>query len=68
MSSPLIEIKPVAHNKIAALQPAELEIDIHLLIRSFHQHHSIHPLRLHLSEQLDQLLQSMTRIVDVLND
>ena len=68
MSSPLIEIKSIAHNKIAAVQPAKLQVDVHLLIRSLHQHHSIHSLGLHLSEQFDQLLQGVTGIMDVLNN
>ena len=50
MSSPLIEIKPIADNKIAAVQPAKLQVDVHLLIGPLHQHHSIHSLGLHLSE------------------
>ena len=68
MSSPLIKIKSIAHNKIAAVQPAKLQVDVHLLIGSLHQHHSIHSLGLHLSEQLDQLLQGVTGIMDVLNN
>lgn len=67
MSSPLIEIQPIAYNKIAAVQPTKLQIDIHLLIWPFHQHHCIHSLWLHLFEQLDQLLQGVTRIMDVLD-
>lgn len=67
MPSPLIEIQPIAYNEITAVQPTKLQIDIHLLIWPFHQHHSIHSLRFHLFEQLDQLLQSVACIMDVFN-
>jgi hypothetical protein len=67
VAAELVEVQPVPHDEVAALQSTELEVDLHCPVGPLDEHCRVDPAGVEALEQFDELLESVAGVVHVLD-